>query len=58
MTDLNGDGDALDVVLHVTTVGEPAVDNGEENGSYKSKKSKKSKRSKKSKKKGKKGRKR
>ena len=58
MTDLNGDGDAFDVVLHVTTVGEPAVDNGEENGSYKSKKSKKSKRSKKSKKKGKKGRKR
>ena len=43
MTDLNGDGDAFDVVLHVTTVGEPAVDNGEENGSYKSKKSKKSK---------------
>ena len=59
MTDLNADGDAFDVVLHVATVGNPAKDDGDDD-SYKSKKSeksKKSKRSKKSKKKGKKGKK-
>ena len=55
MTDLNGDGDAFDVVLHVTTVGEP-VHEGED--TLKSKKSKKNEKSEKNKKKSKKSKKR